>query len=66
MMKNMKTILTVKIIIEKRTINNVNGKNKWQLWGGKVVKTEEVTSAKANNEFWTSIISCGIATRCFK
>lgn len=31
MMKNMKTILTVKIIIEKRTINNVNGKNKWQL-----------------------------------
>lgn len=48
--------------MEKCTINNVNSKNKWQLRCSKVVvNTKEVTRAKANNEFWTSITSNGIA-----
>lgn len=66
MMESIKTILTPRIMTEKRTINNVNIKNKWQVVEDKAVRTEDVLSEKDINEFWTTIISHGIAPNCFK
>lgn len=64
--KNVKTIFTVTIMIEKCTINNDNTENKWQVSQGKVVRMEEVKSARDINEFWASITSHSFAAHCFK